>query len=77
LPSIAQVKCQCAIVVEILMTKLEKHFLDSKLMNAPGILYPQIWMQPNVEFSFSLDLIVIKKQYCELKRMKLSIYQVV
>ncbi len=70
-------KCQCVIVVEILVTKLESHFHDSKLMNALGILYPQFWMQPNVELCFSLDLSVIKKQYCELKRMELSIYQVV
>jgi len=77
LASIAQVKCQCAIVLEILETKLKRHFLDSKLMNALGILYPHFWMQPNVKFSFSLDLSVIKKQYCGLKWMKLSIYQVV
>jgi hypothetical protein len=77
LASIAQVKCQCAIVAKMLVTKLERHFLDSELMNAIGILYLQFWMQPNVEFSFSLDLNVIKKQYCKLKRMKLSLYQVV
>ncbi len=66
-------KCQCAMLV----TKLERHFLDLELMNALGILYFQFWIKPNVEFFVFLDLNVIKKQYCELKRMKISIYQVV
>jgi hypothetical protein len=41
LASIAQAKCQCVIVAKMFVTKLKRHFLDSKLMNALGILYPQ------------------------------------
>ncbi len=51
--------------------------MDSKLINALGIVYHQFWMQPNVELPFSLHLSVIKKHYCQLKRVKPSLDQVV
>jgi hypothetical protein len=63
LTSIAQVKCQCVIVAKMFVTELERCFVDSKLMNAFGIVYHQFWMQPNVKFSFSLHLNVIKRHY--------------
>jgi hypothetical protein len=49
----------------MLVIELDKPFVDSELMNALGIVYPQIWMQPNIGFSFSLHFNVIKRHYCE------------
>jgi len=46
-------------------------------MNAFGIAYPQFWMQPSVDFSFSLHINVIKKHYFESKKVKPSLDQVV
>jgi hypothetical protein len=42
-----------------------------------GIVYPQFWMRPYATFPFSLHFSVIKKHYCELKWVKLSLDQVV
>lgn len=58
------------------ITKLDRHFVDSKLMNALGIIHPQFWMQLDVNSSFSLHMNVIKKNYCELKKVKSSLDQV-
>ncbi len=77
LASITQVKAQCSIVIDMIITKLNRHFVDSKLMNVFGITYPQFWMQPNVDFSFSLHINAIKRHYCELKKVKPSLDQVV
>jgi hypothetical protein len=71
------VRCQCVVIAKMFVTKLERCFVDSKLINALGIVYHQFWMQPNVELSFSLHLCVFKRHYCELKRMKPSLDQVV
>jgi hypothetical protein len=46
-------------------------------MNAFNIVYPQFWMQPYAKFSLSLHLNVMKRHYCELKKVKLSLDQVV
>jgi hypothetical protein len=51
----------------MLVIELERHFVDSKLMNALGIVYPQLWVQPNARIYFSLHLNVIKRHHCELK----------
>ncbi len=42
----------------------------------PCIVYPQFWIQPNVNLSFFLHMVVIKKHYCEAKRVKPSLSQV-
>jgi hypothetical protein len=42
-------------------------------MNVLGIVYPQFWMQPYVDFSFSLHMVFIKKHYCKAKRVKPSL----
>jgi hypothetical protein len=57
--------------------ELDWCFVDFKLMNALGIVYPQFWMQPYVDFSFSLHMVIIKKHYYKAKRVKLSLLQVV
>jgi hypothetical protein len=36
--------------------QLDKCFVDFELMNALGIVYPQFWMQLDVDFSFSLHI---------------------
>jgi hypothetical protein len=46
-------------------------------MNVFGIAYSQFWMQPNVDFSSSLHINVINRHYCELKKVKPSVDQVV
>jgi hypothetical protein len=51
--------------------------VDFELLNALGIVYPQFWMQLDVDFSFSLHIDEIKKHYCELKKVKPSLVQVV
>ncbi len=38
--SIMQMKGQCFDVANMLITKLDQHFVDSKLMNAFNIVYP-------------------------------------
>jgi hypothetical protein len=45
-----QVKGQCFAETNMLIIELDWHFVDSKLMNALDIVYPQFWMQPNVDF---------------------------
>ncbi len=45
-------------------------------MDALGIVYPQFWMQLDVDFSFSLHLTIIKKHCCETKKVKPSLLQV-
>jgi hypothetical protein len=72
-----QVKGECFAETNMLIIKLDRHFVDSKLMNALDIVYPQFWMQPNVDFSFSLHMAIIKKHYCQAKRVKPSLLQVV
>jgi hypothetical protein len=58
------------------ITKLDRHFVDSKLMNALGIIHPQFWMQLHVDSFLSLHINVIKKNYCELKKVKPSFDQI-
>jgi hypothetical protein len=45
-------------------------------MNALGILHPQFWMQLDVNSFLSLHINVIKRHYCELKKVKSSLDQV-
>jgi hypothetical protein len=71
LVSIAQVKVQCFVTGDMLISKLNRWFVDFKLMNALGIVYPQFWMELDVGFCFSLNINVIKKHYYELKRINL------
>jgi hypothetical protein len=71
LVSIAQVKVQCFVTSDMLISKLNRCFVDFKLMNALDIVYPQFWMELDVAFFFSLHINVIKKHYYELKRINL------
>jgi hypothetical protein len=48
LVSIAQAKVQCFVTGDMLISKLNRCFVDFKLMNALGIVYPQIWMELDV-----------------------------
>ncbi len=75
--SIMQVRGQCFVVISMLVTELDWHFVDSKLVNAFDIVYPQLWMQLDVDFSFSLHMFIIKKHYFQAKRVKPSLLQVV
>jgi len=46
-------------------------------MNALDIVYPQLWMQLDVDFSFFLHMDIIKRHYCQAKRVKPSLLHVV
>jgi hypothetical protein len=61
----------------MLVIELERRFVDSKLMNAFDIVYLQFWMQPYGKKKLSLNISVIKRHYCELKKVKPSLGQVV
>lgn len=73
----ARMKKLCFTIVDMLITKMERHFVDFKLMNAFSIVYPQVWMESNVVFSFSLHFDVIKKHYCESKKVRPPLDQIV
>jgi hypothetical protein len=60
---IAQMKTQCSVVVNMFITKLDRRFMESEFMNVFNIAYPQFWNQLNVDFSFLLHTILIKKHY--------------
>ncbi len=74
--SIMQMRGQCSIVANMLIIKLDQHFVDFELINAFGIVYPQFWMQFDADFSFSLHMVLIKKHYCEATKVKPSLLQV-
>jgi hypothetical protein len=61
----------------MLVIELKRRFVDSKLMNAFDIVYPQFWMQPYEKNNLSLNISVIKRHYCELKKVKPSLDQVI
>jgi hypothetical protein len=75
--SIMQMKGQCFTVSNMLVTELDQCFVDYNLMNAFDIVYPQVWIQPAVDFSFSLHMAIIKKHYYQAKKVKPSLLQVV
>jgi hypothetical protein len=59
------------------ITKLDRGFVDSEFMNPFGIMYPQFWIHHDVNFFFSLHMAIIKNHYCEVKKVKPSLLQVV
>jgi hypothetical protein len=38
------INVQCIVACDVLVLELEHKFLDSELMNALGIIYPQYWV---------------------------------
>jgi hypothetical protein len=50
------VKQQYYVAISMFVTKLEGHFVNFKLMNPLGIVYPQFWMQFYVDLPFSLHV---------------------
>jgi hypothetical protein len=58
------------------VTKLDQPFANSKLMNALGIMYPQFYMQLDVDYAFSFHFAIIKKHYCEIKEVRPSLLHV-
>ncbi len=61
--------------VNILITQLDPQFVNSEL-NVFGIVYSQFCMYSNAYLSFSLHMAIIKKHYCEAKKVKPSLVQV-
>ena len=64
---VAGVKGQCTSAAEMLVAELSRRFPDSDLMNALGIVFPQFWLQPNVDELFPLHLKTLKSHFCETK----------
>ena len=64
---VAGVKGQCTSVAEILVAELSKRILDFDLMNALDIVFPQFWLQPNIDELFPLHLKTLKSHFCEIK----------
>jgi hypothetical protein len=64
-------KAQCSTIVDMFIIELDKHFMHFELIN------PLFWMQLDADFFFSLDINIIKKQYYQFNKVKLSLHQVV
>ena len=64
---IVGVKGQCTSMAEMLVAELSRRFLDSILINVLGIVFPQFWLQPNVDELFPIHLKTLKSHFCEIK----------
>ncbi len=65
-----QMRGQYSTTIDMLIIELDQQFMNSELMNAIGIMYPQFWIQLDVDLSFFLHMVVIKKHYYDAKRVK-------
>ncbi len=59
-----QVIGECSAAANMFIIELDLHFVDSKLVNAIGIVYPQFGCSLMLIF-LSLHMAIIKKHYCE------------
>jgi hypothetical protein len=58
--------------VKFSIVKLESHFSSHGVMEVLGVVFRQYWMMENYEESFKKHIVMIKAQYCYLKRMGLD-----
>jgi hypothetical protein len=56
------------VIGEKLISELSNNFLTYELMDSLGVVYPQFWLNFNVEGSFQQHLNVIKSIYCVPKK---------
>jgi hypothetical protein len=49
-----QMRGQYSTTIDMLIIELDQQFMNSELMNAIGIMYPQFWIQLDVDLSFFL-----------------------
>jgi hypothetical protein len=64
-------KAQCSTIVDMFIIELDKHFMHFELIN------PLFWMQLDADIFFPLHINIIKKQNCQLNKVKPSSDQVV
>ncbi len=56
-------------VVDCLATKLQGGFLALDVMDSLGVVYPQYWLQSDVDENFNKHLNVIKATFCSPKKL--------
>ena len=54
-------------VAEALIAELETSFPANHVMDSLGIVFPQYWLQENVDMSFSAHLAILKAAFCQPK----------
>ncbi len=59
-------------VVKFLILKLESHFSSHGVMEVLGVVFHVYLMMENYEKSFNKHIVMIKAQYCYLKRIGLD-----
>jgi hypothetical protein len=69
LGSVSSFKGQCSFAAELLIEELLRRFLDSKIMEVLGIVFPQYWRSPDCNTLFHVHMQVIKKWYCDIKEI--------
>ena len=50
-----------------LIQELQRRFPDHAVLDALGIIYPQYWLQPDAELTFSKHLGTLKNWYCNAR----------
>ena len=50
-----------------LIQELQRHFPEHAVLDAIGIIYPQYWLQVDVEITFSKHLHTLKNWYCNAR----------
>jgi hypothetical protein len=55
-----------------LIVKLQGRFPTQKLMDAFGIVYPQYWLQLELETRFVTHLAILKDAFCQFKKLGLD-----
>ncbi len=66
-------KRQCEEVVNNLIIKLQGQFLAQNLINGFGNVYPQYWLQLELETKFVTYLVVLKYALYQLKKLELEV----
>jgi hypothetical protein len=61
---VASVKGQCRDAALMLRNELDFRFPDSELMNSLAIVFPQFWLQSNVDDLFPVHMKTLREHYC-------------
>ena len=56
-------------MAEALIAELKTHFPANYVMDPLGIVFPQYWLQENVDMSFSAHLAILKAAICQPKHV--------
>jgi hypothetical protein len=58
-------------VVDFLTKKLMNRFPTNYLMDVMGVMYPQHWLQVDVEIFFKKDFTLLKTHYCYERKLNI------